>query len=145
MVAVSLVVNQPVEAVFDYFIDFRNENEWNVVAHDVSMTTPEPIAVGSRFRGVYDRMGQMEYEVKELDRPRFARVRGNARLFAWDSTFTFTTTTEGTSVECTMDPQPKGPLRILKPLMAGSIEKQMRRGLASLTTTLEAKAETGYS
>jgi hypothetical protein len=29
--------------------------------------------------------------------------------------------------------------------MAGSIEKQMRRGLASLTTTLEAKAETGYS
>lgn len=139
MVAVSVQVDLPVETVFDYFMDFRNENEWNVVAHDVEMTTPAPIGVGSRFRGQYDRMGQMEYEVKELDRPRYARVRGNARMFAWDSTFTFTEQSAGTHVECTMDPQPKGPLRLLKPLMAGSIEKQMRRGLGSLTKVLESR------
>jgi hypothetical protein len=143
MVAVSLVVNKPVETVFDYFVDFRNENEWNVVAHDVEMTTPEPVGVGSRFRGVYDRMGPMEYEVQEFDNPRFARVRGNARFFSWDSTFTFASGPDGTRVDCTMDPQPKGPLRILKPLMAGTIEKQMRRGLASLTSVLERGAEAG--
>jgi hypothetical protein len=143
MVAVSLVVNLPVKTVFDYFVDFRNENEWNVVAHDVEMTTPGPIAVGSRFRGIYDRMGPLEYEVQELDRPAFARVRGNARMFAWDSTFTFTEQPDGTRVVCTMDPNPKGPLRILKPLIGGMVEKQMRRGLASLKSTLQTKATAG--
>ena len=107
------------------------------------MTTPGPVGVGSRFRGIYDRMGPMEYEVREFDSPRYASVRGNARMFAWDSTFTFTPGPDGTRVDCTMDPQPKGPLRILKPLMAGTIEKQMKRGLASLTSTLEGKAAAG--
>ncbi len=90
--------------MFDYFVDFRNENEWNVVAHDVTMLTDRPIGVGSRFRGEYDRMGAMEYELIEYDRPRWAKVRGNARLFRWVSTFSFTEEAGGTRVDCTMDP-----------------------------------------
>jgi hypothetical protein len=81
MVVVRLRVDLPVETVFDYFLDFRNENQWNVVAHDIVLLTDLPIAVGSRFSGQYDRMGQMEYEIQEFDRPRFASVTGNAKLF----------------------------------------------------------------
>ena len=142
MVVVSLTVDKPIEEVFEYFIDFRNENEWNVVAHDVVKTESGPIGVGSSFRGVYDRMGPMEYTVQEFDPSRFAAVRGEARLFRWLSTFTFTEGDAGTNVVCTMDPQPKGVLRVIRPLMSGMIEKQMNRGLASLKTTLEAKPRT---
>ena len=135
---VTLTVELPIEEAFDYFVDFRNENEWNVVAHNLTMLTDPPIGGGSRFRGTYDRMGPMEYEIQQFDRPRFASVRGQARLFRWQSTFTFTPRGPSTRVECTMDPDPKGPLRILKPLIGRLISQQMHLGLASLKTTLEA-------
>jgi polyketide cyclase/dehydrase/lipid transport protein len=140
MIVVRLTVDLPVETVFDYFLDFRNENQWNVVAHDIVLLTDPPIGVGSKFSGQYDRMGPMEYEIQEFDRPRFARVTGNAKFFRWLSTFSFTADNGSTTVECTMDPQPKGLLRIAKPLMAKMVHQQMERGLASLKTTLEAKA-----
>src|SRR6476469_648051 len=139
MVKIDLTVDLPIETVFDYFLDFRNENEWNVVAHNLTMLTDPPIRTGSRFRGTYDRMGPMEYEIQQFDRPRFASVRGQARLFRWQSTFTFTPQGASTQIECTMDPNPKGPLRILKPLMSRMITQQMQRGLASLKTTLETR------
>jgi uncharacterized protein YndB with AHSA1/START domain len=142
MVAVTLTVDMPISGVFDYFTDFRNENEWNVVAHDVVKVTDGEVGVGSTFRGVYDRMGPMRYTVREYEPTHFASVDGEARLFAWHSTFTFTEQPVGTRVVCTMDPRPKGPLRLVKPLMSGMIEKQMHRGLASLKETLEAETRT---
>jgi hypothetical protein len=142
MVVVSLEVDTPLDQVFEYFLDFRNENEWNVVAHDVVKVEDGPIEVGSTFRGVYDRMGAMQYTIQELDPPRFASVRGEARMFRWSSTFTFTDEGGHTHVVCTMDPHPKGVLRVMTPLMSGMIEKQMRRGLASLKATLEATPRT---
>ena len=140
MIVVRLTVHLPVETVFDYFLDFRNENQWNVVAHDIVLLTDPPIGVGSRFSGQYDRMGPMAYEIQEFDRPRVASVTGNAKLFRWVSTFSFAEDQGSTTVECTMDPHPKGLLRIAKPLMAKMVQQQMERGLASLKTTLEAKA-----
>jgi hypothetical protein len=126
--------------VFDYFLDFRNENQWNVVAHNIVLLTDPPIRAGSRFSGQYDRMGPMEYEIQEFDRPRFASVRGQAKLFRWLSTFSFTEDNGSTTIECTMDPNPKGLLKVVKPLMAKMVQQQMERGLASLKTTLETKA-----
>ena len=139
MVTVSLDVDMPIEQVFDYFVDFRNENEWNLVAHDVVKVGDGAIGVGSTFRGVYDRMGPMQYTIEQYDAPRFAAVNGEARMFRWHSTFTFTEEAGRTHVVCTMDPQPKGLLRVIQPLMSGMVEKQMNRGLASLKTTLEAR------
>ena len=142
MVSVSLDVDMPIDRVFDYFIDFRNENDWNVVAHDVVKVGESAIGVGSTFRGIYDRMGAMQYTIQEFDPPRFASVQGEARMFRWFSTFTFTEASGGTHVECTMDPHPKGILRIFRPLMSGMIEKQMNRGLGSLKATLEPRPQT---
>ena len=140
MVRVRLEVRMPVEEVFDYFSDFRNENEWNVVAHDVEMLTPPPVGSGSRFAGQYDRMGRLEYEILEYERPHRFRVRGEAKAFRFLSTFTFSHTAEGTRVDATMDPHGKGGMAVLTPLMGGIIKKQMSKGLESLRQTLERKA-----
>jgi uncharacterized protein YndB with AHSA1/START domain len=139
MITVSVTAALPIDTVFAYFTDFRNENEWNVVAHDVEQVTPGPIGVGTRFVGDYDRMGRMEYEVEEYRPPTWAAVRGSSKRFSWESTFTFSESEGGTRVVCTMDPHPKGLLKALTPLMSGVIRKQMRTGLASLTETLAAK------
>jgi polyketide cyclase/dehydrase/lipid transport protein len=140
MITVSVTADLPIGTVFEYFTDFRNENEWNVVAHDIRKLTPGPIGVGSRFGGDYDRMGPMEYEITEYREPTWAAVRGTAKRFTWDSTFTFSEEGSGTRVVCTMEPNPRGLLKVVKPLMSGVIRKQMLTGLGSLTRTLEAKA-----
>src|SRR3954469_19914851 len=108
MIAVSVTADQPIDTGFAYFTDFRNENEWNVVAHDVEQVTPGPIGVGTRFAGDYDRMGRMEYEIIEYRPSTWAEVRGSSAKFSWDSTFAFTAEGDGTRVVCTMDPHPRG-------------------------------------
>ena len=50
MVRIDVELDVPVQEAFDYFSDFRNENEWNVVAHDVVMTTDIPIQSTAMFQ-----------------------------------------------------------------------------------------------
>jgi hypothetical protein len=137
MIRVQLEVDRPVSDTFDYFADFRNENEWNTVAHDIRMLTAPPVGAGSRFRGEYDRMGTMEYEITEFDRPRHLRCHGTSKTFRWVSTFDFTGNGDGTRIECATDMQPGGLLRLLVPLMQGIIKRQMIKGMGGLKQKLE--------
>ena len=113
----ELHVSRPVNEVFDYFLDFRNENEWNVVARDVKILTTGPIGVGSRFRGQYQGMGTLEYEILEYDRPRRACVRGTSNPFDFVSTFELAPKPAGTNMTGTMDPRPKGFVRLVAPVI----------------------------
>ena len=135
----TLRVDRPPEEVFDYFLDFRNENEWNAVAKDVRMTTSGPLGPGSKFRGQYQGMGAMEYEVLSADRPRRITTHGKARFFEFDSTFDFTPDGGGTRLDGSMRPHPKGLFRLLTPFMGGMIKKQVDKGMASLRQIIESK------
>jgi Polyketide cyclase / dehydrase and lipid transport len=138
VIRVQLEVDRPVSDTFDYFADFRNENEWNTVAHDIRMLTDAPVGTGSRFRGEYDRMGTMEYEIIEFVRPRHLRVHGTSKTFRWVSTFDFTSTGDGTRIDGATDMKPGGLLRLLVPLMQGIIKRQMIKGMGGLKQQLEA-------
>jgi len=139
MVRIDVELDVPVQEAFDYFADFRNENEWNVVAHDVVMTTDIPVGAGSCFKGEYDRMGTLAYEILEYDRPRHLRVRGTSKSFDFVSTFDFSGSGGSTLMRGTMDPHPKGVMKVLTPLMGGVIKRQTTKGMASLRKVLESK------
>jgi hypothetical protein len=139
MITFDVHVERPVDEVFDYMADFRNENEWNVVASDLKMITPEPVGVGSRFTGEYQRMGTMRYEITRYDRPGRLDVKGDAKNFEWSSTFTLTQEGAGTKMVGTMDPHPTGIMRFAKPLMEPMIKGQIKKGMASFKRTLESK------
>jgi uncharacterized protein YndB with AHSA1/START domain len=140
VVTIELHVDRPVDEVFDYFSDFRNENEWNVVAHDLVLLTEGAVGTGSRFRGEYDRMGTMQYEITKFERPGRVEVRGSAKQFAWDSTFTFSPENGGTRMVGPMDTHPKGLMKLLAPFMSGVVRRQTNKGMASFKRTIEAKA-----
>ncbi|HEY8407571.1 MAG TPA: hypothetical protein VIK66_06310 [Gaiellaceae bacterium] len=81
------MIRRPVEEVFDYVADERNEPNFNARIFRVQLLTPEPIGVGSRFgiemtmmRRVFD----MTVESTALERPRLlgstsARCHAEAR------------------------------------------------------------------
>ena len=106
---------------------------------DIQLLTEGAIGTGSRFRGEYDRIGTMEYEILELDRPHHVLVRGKSKSFEWVSTFDFSERGAGTHVVGTMDPQPKGLLGLLKPILETLMKGQMLKGMGSLKRTLESK------
>lgn len=139
MIKLTLEVGKPVDEVFDYFADFRNENEWNVVAHDVRMLTDGAIGPGVRFAGEYQGMGRLEYEIIEYDRPRYLKTHGTSRMMHFVSTFTFSSRGAGTRVDATLDPSPTGLMRVLTPVMGLFVKGQMRKGMSSLRETLEAR------
>ena len=140
MIRTQVDLRRPIEAVFDYFADFRNENEWNAVARDARLLTEPPIAAGSRFSIVYTRVGTMEYEISAFDRPRHLAVRATSKAFNSMSTFDFSARRGFTHVEIAIHPKPKGVLKVFAPLIAGMARGQLEKGMASLKRTLEARA-----
>ncbi len=143
MVRIELEVDRPAAEVFDYMADFSNENEWNSVAHDVAHLNPGPPAVGSRFKGDFDRIGSVEYEIKEYARPDHLSGEGKAKMVTWDETFDFSGLEGGTRLVGTIDPHPRGVLRLAKPLMVMVMKGQMRKGMANVKATLERRPARG--
>lgn len=60
-------ISRPVEEVFDYLGDARNEPSWLPGATSVAGGA---VGVGSRFVGRYRRAGRVELEPVEFERPR---------------------------------------------------------------------------
>lgn len=132
-------IARPMDQVIDYFADVRNEKEWNAVVRDARLLTELPIAGGSRFSVAYDRMGTMEGEILEFDRPRHLVLRGTSRALDSRSTFDFSDRGGVTHVEVAIDPTLKGVFKLFMPLMAGMAKGQLEKGMASLKRTLEAR------
>ncbi len=144
-IAIDVAVNRPVEEVFEYLSDFRNENEWNVVSKNTRLLSSGPVGIGSRFAGDYERMGAMNYEILEFERPRWLKVRGSSKQMDWVSTFQFKETGSGTTVHGTMAMQPTGFMRVLAPLMGGMVKSQTAKGMESFKATMEGKPATPFS
>src|SRR3954454_10611171 len=46
----SILIQAPVETIYDYLIDFTRHAEWNANLTKVSQVSAGPIGVGARFR-----------------------------------------------------------------------------------------------
>jgi uncharacterized protein YndB with AHSA1/START domain len=132
----EVTLDQSRERAFDFFVDFRNEPAWNPDCVAVEKISDGPIGVGTTFTGKMKRMGPSESEIVALDRPRYCSVVDRSRGAAGTFDFRFTPHDGGTRVEVTMRMQPRGPMRLLRPLMARMVRRmladlpeKMRRGI----------------
>jgi carbon monoxide dehydrogenase subunit G len=132
----EVTVQQPQVEAFDFFIDFRNEPAWNPDCLLVEKTSDGPIGVGTTFNGKMRRVGPNEAEVVAFDRPNRCTVIERSRIGQGTFDFRFAPADGATRVEVEMQMQPKGPMRLLEPLMArmfkkmiGELPERMRRGI----------------
>jgi uncharacterized protein YndB with AHSA1/START domain len=86
----EILINRPVEEVFDYVADSRNEPSFNPAMAGVELLTPLPIGQGTRFRA---RMGwagtQMLVELTEFDRPHRLGSRTTSSMMQTSGALTF--------------------------------------------------------
>ena len=62
-------INRPVETVFDYFSDCRNETQWNPFVKTIDKIGDGPVGLDTRFRGDYPGVGSAEFAISLTSSP----------------------------------------------------------------------------
>ncbi|MDP9889535.1 SRPBCC family protein [Pseudarthrobacter enclensis] len=140
----SILIRRPVEQVFDFVADERNEPVYNPQMRSVEKTTPGPIGIGTLWHVVMasgKRITPFELEVTEYVRP--SRLGSITRMSSADidGALTFVPEASGTLMSWSWDLRPKGMLKLAAPIFASIGRRQEQRNWSSLKTHLEDRRE----
>jgi hypothetical protein len=139
----DIVIAQPVEIVFDFVADERNEPRFNPRMVRVDKVTEGPIASGTRFAALLRagrRTAAMEVEYTAFERPAFLAATTRMASGEIDGRLTFQPIPAGTRMSWDRDMRPRGGLRLLGPLVALMGSRQERAIWSALKRRLERPA-----
>ncbi|HXZ69616.1 MAG TPA: SRPBCC family protein, partial [Streptosporangiaceae bacterium] len=132
-IAGEIVIDRPVDVVFDYVADSRNEPSFNPAMAGMELLTPLPIGRGTRFRARMGRAGTpMLVELTEFDRPHRLGLRTTSSMMQTSGALTFAAGGEGTVMSWDWQVRPKGWMRMLGPLfgpLGGRMERSIWAGM----------------
>lgn len=140
----DIVIERPVEVVFDFVADERNEPKYNLRMTRARMESPEPIGVGSRFNAVMAGPGgpaEMTIEFTVFDRPNRLGSKTHLSNMEIEGTLVFEPIREGTRMRWAWDVQPRGFLKVLGPVVRRMGERQEREIWTGLKRVLEARSD----
>jgi uncharacterized protein YndB with AHSA1/START domain len=128
-------IARPPEDVFDMLADLRNDKQWNSRVSRAELRSPEPIGLGSQFAVVN---GGTAYDVTITGYERPSRLVFEASGKP-DLTIacTLTPTDEGTELESDFDFRPRGALKVMFPLLAPVIRRDVPKQYASFKALCE--------
>ena len=136
----EIVIGRPVEEVFDFVADERNEPRYNGQMRLAEKISEGPIGLGTQYRAEVVSGRQvvpMVIEVTGFERPRM--LASTTRMSAMDVRYalTFDPVSQGTRMRWVGDVQPKGMLRLMAPVVGWMGRRQERRIWTSLKHLLE--------
>ena len=136
------IINRPVEDVFDFVADERNEPRYNRAMNRSELITEGPIGVGSRFHAVMSMRGRpadVTVEFTAYERPRFLASASHLSNMEIQGSLTFDPVPEGTRMRWSWELQPSGILKVLTPLIAYMGRRQDRAIWTGLKHILESQ------
>jgi hypothetical protein len=139
----QIVVCLPVETVFDFVADERNEPLYNPGLKNVEQISSGPIGVGTRFRAETASRGrtvEMVIEFTTFERP--GRLASHTRMSSMDirGTLTFEPVPEGTLMRWLWKLEPHGALRLMTPIITRLGRRQEETIWAALKHYLESQS-----
>ena len=137
IVSRATIARSPAE-VFDYLADIRREREWNDKLLSVEPATGGPLLAGSRFKVRFaGPVGDSVITYHEVDRPSRWRTSSASRIL--DVRFEGRICASGSGSEVTLRTVllPRGPLRLLGPLLARTMATSWEHHLATVKRRLE--------
>lgn len=138
----QILIQRPVEEVFDFVADERNEPRYNPQMRRAEQTSAGPIGVGTTFQAESTSQGRpvlMTIAFTEYQRP--LRLASATHLSNMDiqGTLTFDPVPEGTQMRWFWKLEPRGALKLLTPLVAALGRRQERTIWTGLKRYLEAR------
>lgn len=136
----DIVIDRPLEDVFDYVADERNEPTYNAQMRLAEKISDGPIGVGTQYRAEVVSGGRpvsMVIEFTEYERPR--RLASRTTMAAMDIayTLTFEPVPEGTRMLWSGEIEPHGLLKLMGLLVAWMGRRQELRIWTGLKGLLE--------
>ena len=116
----EIVINRPVEEVFDVVADERNEPRYNPRLLWVEKVSSGPIGRGTEFRAATKTMGrpaEMSIEFTDYQRPRRLVSSTHMPTMEIQGALNFDPVPGGTRMLWSWELQPQGVLRLLTPLI----------------------------
>lgn len=140
MIEGEVLIDRPVEIVFDFVADERHEPSYNHQMVGVEKRTPGPIGPGTRWAATMatrGRMRDMIIEVTDFERP--TRLGSTSTLSTGEvrGTLTFAPVGGGTRMQWSWEVRPHGILRLLAPVVWLVGRRQEARVWAGLKRVLE--------
>jgi carbon monoxide dehydrogenase subunit G len=145
----EILIKRPVEEVFDFAADERNEPRYNPHMGRAEQITDGPLGVGTRFRAEIRSMGRtvpMITEITAYERPR--RYGSSTHLSFMDTrgAVTFEPVPEGTRMRWSWEVEPRGALKLMTPIMARIGGRQEQANWEGLKRVLETQTtDTGHT
>ena len=133
-------IDRPLEEVFDFWADVRNENDWNPGSQRWEQTSPGSVGLGTTFKGEVQGMGPMTMQMVEYQRPFRVTHRGSAKSFGFASTLNFEPSASGTRVKATGQVEPQGLFKLLTPLMGVMMKKRFTATMMHFKRAMEERA-----
>jgi Polyketide cyclase / dehydrase and lipid transport len=124
----ELRIARPVEAVFDFIADSRNEPRYNPDMRSVELLTGEPLGRGTRFQASMGRSGMgLLVTLTEFERPHLLGSTTTSDLMDTEGALRFRADgPSATLLSWDWQVRPKGWLRLLGPLF-GLIGRRVER------------------
>jgi carbon monoxide dehydrogenase subunit G len=134
----TVVVDRPLQAVFDYLADFTTTTEWD--PGTVSTVREQGDGgVGTTYRNTSEFLGrttELRYVVQELVPAQRIRLRGENKTVASTDTMTVRKVDGGTEVTYDAEFAFKGTARFLAPLLRPALERLGRQAETGLRQAL---------
>jgi uncharacterized protein YndB with AHSA1/START domain len=136
----EIVINRPVEAVFDFVADQSNEPQYNPRMTRADKVTDGPVGKGTVFRSATKSMGRsvaMLIELTGYDRPARLVSHTTTGQADMDGTLTFEAAPAGTRMRWSWQVRPKGAARLLAPVISWMGSRQEQTIWTSMKRYLE--------
>ena len=138
----TVLIRRPVEAVFAYAADYRNDPDWRSEVTDMRYSTDDPVGVGTETVETIALWGRRSVTKSRISayepdrRVDFEYVSGPLPVSGSRS---FETVDGGTRVTCTLEGHPTGRIeRLFSPVSALIYRRRFDGYLLRLKTILEA-------
>ncbi len=138
----SVVINRPVEEVFQFMSDPRNNEQWQSMIVDTK-GVEGPVGVGSKWQHTVSFLGRKfepTFELTELEPNRRSAVRSAGGPVPFHGSWTFEPVDGGTRVSWVLEGEPGGFFRLAEPLVERAARRQTASDFATLKDLLEARA-----
>lgn len=116
----EIIINRPVEEVFDFVADERNEPRYNPHMIRAEQISQGPIGLGTRFETELQTMGRtmpMVVEFTGFERPRRLASVTRSSMMETQGALTFEPVPGGTRMRWSWEVRPRGALKVMTPFV----------------------------